>query len=443
MISLACLGLALAAEPKEPAPEPDPAPGRPAHTLFLPFAEPAMPHPGQEHPQGHLGRKSRLAYIPMWTQNDLVAPETLVRTTPVEWPAGGGKAIVQIWHRSPKGKHILTVRVTTPDGVEETPVEAERIRAKHEGGVQSVVVPFETSKAGNVSVEVVADGGRRVHIGTVHLADKKPRPFWIFQHCVNSRRVVRATVKRGANAAEVDIVWSRGELLLIHPPPRPTSCWATKSKHKEVPKFFAELAKYSKGPDAPIALISLDVKDPDKNTEAYANALARELLAAGVPAEKTMLMGPHDTAEPFVHALQAAGYPIPHVDAYHDLMKGKLPDDWVEQSVDGGATFLGIGADPMAFWVPTPKYAGPLKQVIDRRDAGGPPYYAYFWTLARRASFRFALDAGVDGVIANKAQHMVPELARPPYDELYYLAKGPPVQPPGPKEPVDPEHDQR
>jgi hypothetical protein len=404
-------------------------PVHPEHSLFLPSADPSIPHPGQEHPQGHLGRKSRLMWIPMWTQNDVRYPETLVRTVPVTLPAGPARAVVEVWHHAPKGKHLLTVRIHTPSGTVEHAVAASHIRGAYDGGFQTVVLPFDSDKSGDVSVEIIADGKRRVHIGAVRLTDDKPRPFWMFAHCVHTVNRIERAARTGANAVELDIGWERGALVIVHPAPRPYACWAESSRNKEIAPFFAALGEYTRGSEAPFALVSLDVKDPGKNTEAYASALARALTEGGVPPEKTMLMAPWDEALPFAEAMRKAGYDLPHIDGYHDLMAGKRPDDWVQQSVDRGATFVSIGVDPIAFWHPMPSSAEPLKQEIDQRDHGGPPYYAYFWTVERRPSFRFAMDAGVDAVIANHPRHLLTEVRRAPYSELYYLATTPPPRP--------------
>jgi hypothetical protein len=251
----------------------------------------------------------------------------------------------------------------------------------------------------------------------------EPRPFYLIKHCTNSVRRLRNVHDEGANAVELDIQWHHGEVHIGHPLPTPPACWFHHANGEDVHTYFRELGEHLRGEGEPIELVILDIKRPDVDTRSYADALAKELVTAGIPPQRVVMSIPYQSAFEFVNDIRNSGFEVGHVDAWHDVSGGELPNDWLDASCSAGACFLGVGADPIVFWRPATSWRKAIQQMTRRRDGAGPLHHVYFWTLERRASFRFALDLGVDGVIVNRPRHFLPVLEE--YRNSYVLATNP------------------
>lgn len=426
----ALLSLALATEP--PATEPlateplamEPLamePVAPEATLLLPWADAWIPDPGQRHPDGQLGRGALRRWVPMWTQRDPAAVEVLVDTVPVTLPAGRWRALVELWQESPAGTPLLTAHVHGPDGATTRTLYAEDFPNRLGGGMEPGLIPFELTAPGPVRIELVADRGVRVHVGAVQLAPDRPRPFYAIAHCANALPRVEHAMDVGLNGVELDVQWWYGELLVGHPIGSPPACWGAHALRADLAKLLDAVGEGLRA--GRLAVVVLDIKGPQANTVAYARTLAEALQRAGVPGDRVVLSIPVGEAAEFVAAMTEAGV-HPHLDAWHDLADGPLPTDWIDTSIAAGADFLGVGADPIVLTRPTPTWMAPLKQLVDRRDAGVGLGAAYFWTLDRPVSMRVALDAGVDGLIVNEPEKLMDVLRRAPYDSLFRMATG-------------------
>lgn len=230
-----------------------------------------------------------------------------------------------------------------------------------------------------------------------------PRPFYLIKHCANSLRRLAKAQSTGANAVEVDLQWRQGALYIGHPAPNPTACLFAHAKGQDLGEYFRQLGEQIRGDR--LQLVILDIKAPAGAGDAYPAALAKVLAEAGVPPDRVVLSVPHDQARRFTATVRDAGFAVGHVDAWFD---GALPAGWLDVSIGEGSCFLGVGADPVVFWRPTSTFRPALEEMIARRDTGGSLHSVYFWTLARRSSFRTAVDLGVDGIIVNNPRHFLP-----------------------------------
>lgn len=400
----------------------------PDQSVFLPTDEAGVPG-GQTHPDGRVAPAPLGFWIPTWTQVDPKRPQVLVETAPVDLDAGTHRVVAQLWHRSRIGARLATLTVHAAGGDTDFVVKARDFDAPLLGGMQTVTFPFETPARGPVSVSVTADGGRRVHVGAIRLADDAPRPVYAIRHCTNSRVKLRST--RAANAVELDVRWREGRVAIGHPEPNPAPCRGASAEGEDAALLLGTLGARLRGDRRPLALAIVDVKSPEEDTVAYATGLAQALAAARIPPERVVLSIPVTHAPTFVAALADAGFTGSRLDAWYDIGDGPVPTDWIDVSVAAGSDFLGVGADPVAFWRPTPTWAAALKNLVDRRERDGTPASVYFWTVERGPSYRFALDAGVDGIITNHPRRLTALLGRRPYRTLAVLAEDPPPRPRG------------
>ncbi len=244
------------------------------------------------------------------------------------------------------------------------------------------------------------------------------RPVLI-RHCVNDRRRLDVTGPDGATAVELDVRWHHGALSVQHPAPSPPACWGRVSRGPKVGALFAALAGRLRATDASkLEFAILDIKGLDslQALEAagrpYAAALARALTETGVPPDRVIVAIPAATASRFHTLLGEAGLQGTHLDAWQGLGVSASSNDWLDTSIQAGGCFLGVGADPAAWWRPNRTWRRALALAIHARDTTGNPHDVYYWTVERRRSLEFAIGLGIDAVIVNHPRRFIPILTK-------------------------------
>lgn len=393
-----------------------------AGVVSLPVGPTNLPDAGQVHPAGRLHPSLRVRWIPMWTPWTEAPAWPITQTEPVTLPAGPRRALVQVWHRDGIGQELGQIEVRQGGEVlARRPIFGRRFPGPRDGGLQEEVVDFDLPAEGPVEVAVYASA--RIWVGAIRLAPAAAQPVWVVEHCANTERRVDHAVAVGANAVELDVQWTAGGALLVdHPPGSPAACWLARTAGRDVGALLQRVGQHVAA--GRLSLVVIDVKHPERDVEPFARALVAALDAAGLPARQVVLSVDRRHAQRFVEAVRAAPRAAPFapwLDAWHDVATGARPEGWVEEAVAAGATFLSVGADPIAVHQPMPVWFDPLAELVNARDAGTGPARAMTWTLERKVSMRMALDLGLDAVIVNDAGRMVEVLREVPYAGLFRL----------------------
>lgn len=360
----------------------------------------------------------------MWTRWSHQPEVPLSVTEPAALPPGPARALVQIWHRDGIGAELGHIEVWRAGAVVTTrPITGRRFPEARNGGLQEELVDFEATGE-PVQVAVYSGTGPRIWVGAIRLLPAAPQPVWVVEHCANTRARVDRAVADGANAVELDVQWTAsGRLLVDHPPGTPAACWLARTADRDVEPLLGHLGALMAADR--LSLVIIDVKQPWRDVQPFAQALVTTLDRAGLPADQVVVSIDRRYARTFLDAMHAAPRAEPYtpwVDAWHDIATGARPDDWVAQAVGDGASFLSVGADPIAVHQPMPMWFEPLVELVNARERGDLAR-AMTWTLERRVSMRSALDLGLDAIIVNEPRRLAAVLDKEPYATLYRLGE--------------------
>ncbi len=244
------------------------------------------------------------------------------------------------------------------------------------------------------------------------------RPFYVIAHCANNASRVDAAVAAGANGVEIDVMYRRGALLGLHGGFEPRECGA-RTPAAALGALFEQVATAMH--DGELALVIIDAKRTGSEGETYGKLLGRALADAGLPADRVVVSVPLEHGESVRSGLLAVDYDT-HLDLYLGNYGKTDPARWMHDLDVAGADVSGVGMDPIAFWRPMRWWRPWMQEMIDRRDDGTGPGFAYYWTINRARSAQEVLDYGLDGLITNHPQRVMPLLDSPPNRERVRLA---------------------